>query len=102
MEQHRELINGQWIRTQRILYGTDTDLAAAGIMTSDVTSMDWYRIPDTDHASSCDVKGCTELPDYRVPKSVGLFKRPKQYFGCPEHLDTCRAALAYGHGGDPA
>ncbi|RSN03373.1 hypothetical protein DMH25_22880 [Streptomyces sp. WAC 01325] len=102
MEQHRELINGQWIRTQRILYGTGADLAAAGIRTRDVTSMDWYRIPDADHAPSCDVKGCTELPDYRVTKSVGLFKRPKQYFGCPEHLDTCRAAMAYGHSGDPA
>ncbi len=33
MEQHRELINGQWIRTQRIIYGTDADLATAGIRT---------------------------------------------------------------------
>ncbi|WP_217569469.1 hypothetical protein [Streptomyces sp. GbtcB7] len=67
-----------------------------------MTSMDWYRIPDADHAPSCGVKGCTELPDYRVTKSVGQFKRPKEYFGCPEHLDTCRAAMAYGHSGDPA
>ncbi|MFF3206619.1 hypothetical protein [Streptomyces sp. NPDC002962] len=102
MEQHRELINGQWIRTQRILYGANADLFAAGIRTRDVISMDLYRIPDTDHAPSCDVTGCTELPDYRVTKSVGLFKRPKQYFGCPDHLDTCRAAMAYGHSGDSA
>ncbi|MCG0067322.1 hypothetical protein L0F81_29320 [Streptomyces tricolor] len=102
MGQHRELINGRWIRTQRILYGTGADLTAAGIRAADVTSMDWYRIPDAEHAPSCDVKGCTELPDYRVTKSVGLFKRPKEYFGCSEHLDTCRAAMAYGHSGDPA
>ncbi|WP_406326611.1 hypothetical protein OG784_26950 [Streptomyces sp. NBC_01617] len=102
MEQHRELINGQWIRTQWILYGAGADLSALGIRTRDVVSMDWYRIPDAGRAPSCDVKGCTELPDYRVTKSVGLFKRPKEYFGCPEHLDACRAAMAYGHSGDPA
>ncbi|MFI8301946.1 hypothetical protein ACIF80_00585 [Streptomyces sp. NPDC085927] len=102
MEQHVELINGQWIRTQQILYGSDADLAAAGIRTRDVISMNWYRILDMDRAPSCDVKGCNEQPDYRVTKRVGLFKRPKQYFGCSEHLDTCRAAMAFGHSGDPA
>src|ERR1700694_4614213 len=100
MKQHHDLINGQWIRTQRILYGSDADLAAAGISTRDVLSMDWYRIPDVDRAPACDVNGCNELPDYRVTKRVGLFKRPKQYFSCPEHLDTCRTAMAFGHSGD--
>jgi hypothetical protein len=102
MEQHRELINGQLIRAQRILYRTDADLSAAGIRTRDVISMDWYRIPDTDHGPSCDVKACTELPGYRVTKRAGLFKRPKEYFGCTEHLDAYRAAMAYGHSGDPS
>lgn len=100
MEQHRELINGQMIRTQRILYGTDADLSAASIRTRDVISMDWYRIPDADRGPSCDVKGCTELPSYRVTKRAGLFKRPKEYFGCTEHLDACRAAMAYGQSGE--
>ncbi|MFE6408550.1 hypothetical protein ACFVOR_16635 [Streptomyces sp. NPDC057837] len=50
MEQHRGLINGQWIRTQRILYGSDAALAAAGIRTRDTVDMDWYRIPDVDSA----------------------------------------------------
>ncbi|MDQ1027068.1 hypothetical protein QF035_004650 [Streptomyces umbrinus] len=53
MEQHRELINGQLIRTQRVLYGTDANLRAASIRTRDVTSMDWYRIPDADRAPPC-------------------------------------------------
>ncbi|MEV7079691.1 hypothetical protein AB0N88_14245 [Streptomyces sp. NPDC093516] len=101
MEQHRELINSQWIRTQRILYGSDAALAAADIETRDTVDMDWYRILDVDSARSCDVKGCGELPEYRVTKTVGLFRRPKRYFGCPEHLDTCRAALAFGYSGDP-
>ncbi|MFE1299870.1 hypothetical protein ACFW6K_20670 [Streptomyces sp. NPDC058733] len=102
MEQHVELINGHRIRTQQILYGSDAELAAVGIRTRDVILMDWCRILDMDSAPSCDVKGCKEQPDYRVTKRVGFFKRPKQYFGCSEHLDTCRAALAFGHSGDPA
>ncbi|MGX5212631.1 hypothetical protein ACWKT3_28740 [Streptomyces violaceus] len=102
MEQHSELINGQRIRTQQILYGSDAELAAAGIGTRDTVAMDFYRIPDVDHAPSCDVQACDQLPQYRVTKRQGLFKRPKQYFGCPEHLDTCRAAIAFGHSGDPA
>ncbi|MGA5202016.1 hypothetical protein [Streptomyces variegatus] len=102
MEQHSELINGQWIRTQQILYGSDAELAAAGISMRDTVAMDFYRIPDVDCAPSCDVQACDELPEYRVTKRQGLFKRPKQYFGCPEHLDTCRAAIAFGHSGDPA
>lgn len=58
-------------------------------------AMDFYRIPDIARAPSCD-KACDELPEYRVTKRQGLFKRPKQYFGCPEYLDTCRAAIAFG------
>lgn len=85
-----------------ILYGSPADLAAASINARDTVAMDWYRIPDGRQAPSCDVNGCDQLPEYRVTKSVGLFKRPKQYFGCPEHLDTCRAAMAFGHSGDPA
>ncbi|MEU8531717.1 hypothetical protein [Streptomyces parvulus] len=102
MEQPVELINGQRIRTQQILYGSGAELAAAGIGTRDAITMDFYRIPDVGHAPSCDVQGCDELPEYRVTKRLGLFKRPKQYFGCPAHLDTCRAAMAFGHSGDPA
>jgi hypothetical protein len=102
MEQHSELINGQWIRTQQILYGSDAELAAAGIGMRDTVAMGFYRIPDADRAPSCDVQACDELPEYRVTKRQGLFKRPKQYFGCPEHLETCRAAIASGHRGDPA
>ncbi|MET7348839.1 hypothetical protein [Streptomyces mirabilis] len=102
MQQHQELINGQWIRTQQILYGSGAELAALGIGTRDTIAMDFYRIPDVGRAPSCDVQGCDELPEYRVTKRRGLFKRPKQYFGCSEHLDTCRAAMAFGHSGDPA
>lgn len=35
MEQHSELVHGQWTRTQQILHGSDAELAAAGIGTRD-------------------------------------------------------------------
>ncbi|WP_330286482.1 hypothetical protein [Streptomyces sp. NBC_00576] len=96
MPQHIDLINGQRIRPQEILYASDADLAVRGITARDVIAMDWFRIPEIDGAPTCDVKGCDYVPaelaglaeldmegtlsghaTHRVTKRLGFFKRPK-------------------------
>lgn len=63
----------------------------------------------------CDVIGCTfvhaDVRDltnsptgatHRISTSRGLFRKRKIHLPCPDHLGTVKAALVFGHSGDPA
>jgi hypothetical protein len=76
MEQHSELINGQWIRTQQILYGSDAELAAAGIGMRDTVAMGFYRIPDADRAPSCDKDSSSDRSS--TSAALSIWKRAAQ------------------------
>jgi hypothetical protein len=116
MPADRELIHGWEIVTQEVAYMTPEQLKIERITTRDVLTMGWYLIdPDKTDPPACDVMGCTYVDPatasfyegpawatHRISRSQGLLKKRKAYFSCPNHLDTVKAALVFGHSGDPA
>lgn len=116
MAANQEFIRGRTVVTQEIVLMSPQDMRTSGISTRDVLSMGWYLIdPDQMANPPCDIIGCTFVhPDvrnlakgptgatHRVSTSRGLFRKRKAYFSCPDHLDTVKAALVFGHSGDPA
>ncbi|MFF4316967.1 hypothetical protein [Streptomyces sp. NPDC001507] len=114
MSQHQELIHGTLVVTQEIAYITPAQRREIGMTTRDVVENALYLIdPSRMVPPGCDIQGCTyrrpetadfdtpEWATHRVSKSRGLFRKRKAYFSCPEHLDTVKAALVFGHSGDP-
>ncbi|MFD3975219.1 hypothetical protein ACFVV7_00160 [Streptomyces globisporus] len=116
MPADQELIHGRTVVTQEVVLMSPQHMRASGMTTRDALSMGWYVIdPDRVANPPCDIIGCTFVhPDvrvlaesptgatYRVSTSRGLFRKRKSYFSCPDHLDTVKAALVFGHSGDPA
>ncbi|MBD2831813.1 hypothetical protein ID871_10170 [Streptomyces pratensis] len=114
MPQHQELIHGTLVVTQEIAYITPAQRREIGMTTRDVHQNALYLIdPSRMVPPGCDIRGCTYRPSetahfstpewatHRVSKSRGLFRKRRAYFSCPEHLDTVKAALVFGHSGDP-
>ncbi|MFD6327698.1 hypothetical protein ACFWOL_33890 [Streptomyces sp. NPDC058442] len=115
MPADQEPIHGLTVVTQDVHYMTSEQMKIGGITTRDVLRMGWYMIdPFQTDPPACDVKGCTYVdPEtasfhegpawatHRVSTSRGLFRKRKAYFSCPDHLDTVKAALVFGHSGDP-
>ncbi|OAR25916.1 hypothetical protein A8W25_10390 [Streptomyces sp. ERV7] len=116
MPADQELIHGRIVVTQEVQYMTSEQMKISGIATRDVLRMGWHMIdPFQSDPPPCDIQGCTYVdPEtesfhvgpawatHRISTSRGLFRKRKAYFSCPDHLDTVKAALVFGHSGDPA
>lgn len=77
------------------------ELRTAGYTRKQILDMDLHVVEDHERPE-CDVTGCSEIPNYLVSRLNWMQRRVRRYHSSPGHIDTVKAALAYGHSGDPA